>query len=155
MSKISLVRKVTMIATMFALALAAFSATNVFAAGSTTTATSTQAAATNLEKSWKAEISTVKVESDVLNRYDRMLDNVVFRNKVAVRLDERGKSDSQRGLQIFSLFLSKAEAIISAHAGFDANGKITDQAMAAKSVQDLSIFLSELRESRIAGRGIS
>lgn len=149
MSKISLVRKVTMIATTLALALAAFSATNVFAAGTTTTATPTQATTLNLEKSWKAESSAVQVKSEILNRFDRKLDDKVIRGGLIVRRDEQGKSDAQLGEILYSMWLGKAEAVVSAHAGFDASGMVTDQAMATKSVQDLAKDLATLRETNL------
>jgi hypothetical protein len=148
MSKMSLVRKVTMIATVSALALAAFSATNVFAAGSTTTATSTQAATAILEKSWKVESSAVKYEAFVLNRADRILDDRFVRNDVVTFADE-GKGEALAGYKFFSLELNKANEILSTHAGFDATGKVTDQAKADKSVQDLGTYLSILRETNI------
>jgi hypothetical protein len=143
MSKISLVvRKVTMIATVSALALAAFSATNVFAASPTTTAISTQDA-------WKAEASAVQVQSEILSRFDRNSDGVVFRNGMPVRRDEQGKDDAQLGVKIFNLWLTKANEILSTHAGFDASGMVTDQAQATKSVQDLAIDLNLLRNTNI------
>jgi hypothetical protein len=149
MSKMSLVvRKVTMIATVSALALAAFSATNVFAAGPTTTATSAQAVTSGLEKSWKAEASAVQYESYVLNRVDRNLDDRIVRNNV-ITFTDQGKGELLAGYKFFSLVLNKANAILSTHAGFDASGKVTDQAKAAKSVKDLAIYLSQLRETNI------
>ena len=150
MSKIFLVvRKVTLIATMSALALAAFSATNVFAAGPTTTATSTQAVTTVLAQDWKAEVSAIQYRSEVLSRFDRNSDGVVFHNGVLIRRDEQGKDDATLGQKIFNLWLTKAEAIVSTHAGFDASGMVTDQAQANKSVQDLSIALNQLRNTNL------
>ena len=103
MSKIFLVvRKVTLIATMSALALAAFSATNVFAAGPTTTATSTQAVTTVLAQDWKAEVSAIQYRSEVLSRFDRNSDGVVFHNGVLIRRDEQGKDELRRGGRVAS-----------------------------------------------------
>ena len=137
MSKISFVRKVTMIATMFALALGAFSATNVFAAGSTTTAASTQAVTLNLEKNWKAESSILQNDSLVLDRFDRLIDN-----QGGTYRDERFTTLAYRN---FSVILNKAKGIVSTHAGFDATGIVTDQVQAAKSINDLNRYLSLLR----------
>jgi hypothetical protein len=141
MSKMSLVSKGTVIATVIAMALAAFSATSVFAAGSTTTAASTQTIVSGLEQSWKLDSSSIQIESAVLNRFDRALDSTSENGNIVNR-DERSVPMAYKD---FSLILNKAQAVVSAHAGFDATGAVTDQTQAAKSVQDLSKYLSELR----------
>jgi hypothetical protein len=143
MSKMSLVSKGTVIATIIAMTLAAFSATSVFAAGSTTTATSTQAVNSGLVQSWKIENASIQFESAVLNRFDRSLDGTAESGNLVNR-DERSVPMAYKD---FSLILNKAQAVVSAHAGFDASGAVTDQTQAAKSVQDLSIYLSQLREA--------
>ena len=43
------------------------------------------------------------------------------------------------------MVLGKAEALVKNHAGFDASGKIADQTQDTKTVQMLSIYLSQLR----------
>jgi hypothetical protein len=138
MSKISLVLlKGSVIATVVALTLSAFSATSVFAAGSTTTAPSTQVITTNLESNWKAEASTLQAETLVLDQFDRMMDN-----QTGTYRDERFTSLAYRN---FSVALTKANKIASTHAGFNAKGMVTNQVQAAKSVDQLNWYLSELR----------
>ena len=144
MSKVSILSKGTVLATVIALALATVSATSAFAAGSTTTATSTQAVSQNLEKNWKAELSSLQFENAFFGRVDRMLDNFGSQAKDANHAG-RTKDNTPMAFRSFSYFLNKAEAIVSTHAGFDASGNVTDQTQATKSVEDLNIYLSQLR----------
>jgi hypothetical protein len=143
MSKMSVILKGTVIATVVALALAAFSMTSVFAASSTTTATSTQAVNQNLDKNWKAELSALQFDGTVLSRVDRLLEKFGSTRRTA-DVVERGKVEPL-AFKDFSFVLSKAEAVGSAHTGFDASGSVTDQAQALKSVQELGSLLDQLR----------
>lgn|SRR5574341_129315 len=141
MSKLSILWRGTVIATVVALALASFSMTSAFAAGSTTTATSIQVV--NLEKNWKAELSAMQFDGVALSRIDRLLDKFSSVRK-ATDVVERSKGETP-AFKSFSFALSKAEAIGSAHTGFDASGNVTDQPQALKSVQELGSLLNQLR----------
>lgn len=141
MSKLSVLWRGTVIATVVALALASFSMTSAFAAGSTTTATSIQAV--NLQKNWKAELSAMQFDGVVLSRVDRLLEKFGSTRRTA-DVVERGKVEPL-AFKDFSFALSKAEAIGSAHTGFDASGNVTDQPQALKSVQELGSLLNQMR----------
>ena len=147
MSKLSVLWRGTAIATVIALALASFSMTSALAAGSTTTATSAQVANRNLDENWKAELSALRFDGSVLSRVDRLLEKFGSARRTA-DVVERGKVEPL-AFKDFSLALSKAEAVVSAHTGFDASGNVTDQAQALKSVQELGSLLDQVRGALI------
>ncbi len=157
MSKMSFLYKGTVIATLVALAFGSIGLTNAFAKGRTvkaaaTTATSSQVNATFIQNSWKDELTWLKIDNAVLGRIDRVRGSISKRldkdlnNK---RADDRFASRLDVTLKDIQYLLGKAQALATAHAGFDANGNVTDQAQALKSMQQLGAILSQLRGTLI------
>jgi hypothetical protein len=131
--------------TIVALALAATSATSVFAAGPTKSSpASAQAATAILQNDWKFDTSIFKFESAVFNRVDGLLDGNARRHPDVDTSGREGK-ERTRAFVTVNMILNKAQALITNHAGFDATNQVTDQTQAQKTVQQLTIYLNELR----------
>ena len=157
MSKISVFVKGTVIATVVALAFSSVALTNAFAKGRTvkapaTTAASSQAQVQFTQNSWKDELAWLKFDSAVVGRVDRVLEGIVSRFDKLVRTkrpDDRFGGGLGMALKEAQAILAKAQAIVTTHAGFDANGNVSDQAQALKSVQTLGAYLDQLRGTLI------
>jgi len=141
MSKRFVPLKVAALVTLVAVALASLAVTSAFAAGSTTSATSTQVSTQVLQNSWKSELSQLNLDNVFLSRGDKIL---VDFGRRKVHLD-RVSGGSEMTLGAFDSLLTKAQAAAKSHAGFDATGKVTDQTQALKSVQTLGAYLDQLR----------
>lgn len=145
MFKNSVVSKGTIAATIVALALAAVSATGVFAAGPTKPSqTSAQAATAVLQNDWKFDASLFKLESAAFNHVDSVLDGSARRRADVETSGKSGKERTRTFIAV-NMILNKAQALITSHAGFDAANQVTDQAQAQKTVKQLSVYLNELR----------
>lgn len=157
MSKMSVFVKGTVIATVVALAFSsvAFAKGRVAKAPTkapATTATSSQVNVQFIQNSWKNELAWLNFDNAVLGRVDRVLDGIVRRFDKSLsskRPDDRIGGRLDMTLKDVQVLLSKAQAIATAHAGFDASGKISDQAQALKSVQTLGTILDQLRGTLI------
>ncbi len=159
MLKKSQLLKGTVIVTLAALALSSFAVTGVFATGigrkaATTPATSRPASTTlsnqALQSDWKSELSRLSFDSAVLRRVDGFIEKITrhLDKKVTVRKEakhERLLDKLDATLKEADALLAKAQAVVSGHAGFDANGTVTDQAQALKSLQQLGADLDQLR----------
>ncbi len=153
MSRMSIVVKGTVIATVVALAFSSVA----FAKGRApkapaAAATSSQESVQVIQSSWKSELAWLNFDSTVLGRIDKVLIGVASRfdkDLRSKRPDERISSKFVVTLKDVQMLLAKAEAIATTHAGFDANGKVTDQAQALKSVQSLGADLAQLRGTLI------
>jgi hypothetical protein len=139
---------------VIAIGLAAFPLTGVSAAASKDTSTPpTDQIRINprLETLWAREQAAYKIEG---NRLAKAND---FITKVQVLIDKaNGKgwdtSAVQAALNAFSTVIpaaqaahNKGAAIIASHAGFDANGKVTDRITAAATVKALAQVLKDTR----------
>jgi len=141
MSKIHLVLlKGTIFAAIVALVLTAFSATSVFAAKPTPTPSPNQASNLELKRNWKKDLASLKTVIANFKRYNRTLNRTIAGGKVLPGEVSR----VQAAFQTYQSVLSKAKAIASSHSGFDANGTVTDQVQASKSIAVLSRYLDEL-----------
>ncbi len=157
MSKLSVFVKGTVIATVVALAVSSVA----FAKGPVvktpaTTATSSQMSVQEIQNTWKGELAWLKFDNVILGRLDKGLEGLLSRVSRVNKADDSGRRPDRRFagrldamLKEFETLLGKAEAVATAHAGFDANGKVTDQAQALKSVQTLGTYLDQMRGSLI------
>jgi hypothetical protein len=149
MSKMSVFVKGTVIATVVALAFSSVAfAKGRVAKAPATTATSSQVNVQFEQNSWKDELAWLKFDNAVLGRIDRVLEGIVGRfdkDLNSKRPDDRLGGRLGMMLKDTQALLAKAEATATTHAGFDASGKITDQAQALKSVQTLGAILDQLR----------
>ncbi len=153
MSKMSIVVKGTVIATVVALAFSSVAFAKARAPKApAAAATSSQESVQVIQSSWKSELAWLNFDSTVLGRIDKVLIGVASRfdkDLRSKRPDERISSKFVVTLKDVQMLLAKAEAIATTHAGFDANGKVTDQAQALKSVQSLGADLAQLRGTLI------
>lgn len=148
MFKNTVVSRVTIVATIVAMALASISATSVFAAGPTKSSpASPEAVAAILQKDLKFETLVFKSESAIFNHIDRSLDNSSSTRKIHDR-DTAGQTRAERSRTFITVddILNKAQALLKSHAGFDAANNVTDQAQAQKTVDQMRIYLNELRD---------
>ncbi len=156
MSKMSVFVKGTVIAAVVALAFSSVAfakgRTEKVPAAPATAASSSQANTQLLQNSWKTEMAWLKFDNAVLSHVEKVLDSILTRLDKVVR--SKRPSDRFAGkfgvtLRDVQALLAKAQAIVAAHAGFDANGAVTDQAQALKSVQALGADLNALRGTLI------
>lgn len=153
MSKMSVFVKGSVIAAALALAFSSVGLTSAFAKARVekapaTTATSSQVSALVIQNTWKDELAWLKFDNAVLGRIDRALEGVVSRfDRVdfSKRPDDRFAGRLRTMLSDVQSLLSKAQAVATAHAGFDASGKMSDQNQAIKSIRELGTYLNELR----------
>jgi hypothetical protein len=155
MSKlIPFIKKFALATLVIAIGLAVFPLTGVSAAVSKDTSTPPTdqiSINTRLETVWAREQAAYKIEG---NRLAKAND---FIAKVQVLINKaNGKgwdtSAVQAGLNAFSAVIPAAQAahnngatIIASHAGFDANGKVTDRTTATASVKGLAQVLKDTR----------
>ncbi len=149
MFKMSLFVKATVIATVVALGLSSVAfAKGRAAKAPTAPATSTPMSAALIQSNWKDELAWLKVDNAVLSRIDRIMERVVSRfdkDLNSKRPDDRLGGRLERTVIDVQVLLSKAQAVVAAHAGFDASGNVTDPAQALKSMQTLGSYLDDLR----------
>ncbi len=153
MSKMSVFVKGTVIAAALALAFSSIGLSSALAKARVvktpaTTATSSPVSAQYIQNTWKAELTWLKFDNAVLGRIDKVLEGITRRFDQIVyhkRMDDRFGGRFGADLRQMADLLAKAQSVATAHAGFDANGKVTDQAQALKSIQQLGTYLNELR----------
>ncbi len=153
MSKMSLIVKATIIATVVALGFSSIA----FAKGRVAKAPAAPAASSSestqlIQSTWKSELSRLNFDQLVLGRLDRIFGLITAR--LDKHLSSKHPSDRFFGrlemtVNEVETLLSKAESVASTHAGFDASGNVTDQAQAMQSVKALGAYLSELRGTLI------
>jgi hypothetical protein len=153
----NLFQKSVLLALVATLVLAAFPMTSALAAPSSgpTPPAGGQTGISNdrLETIW----------NKMLNRYERvgqMFDGdsklVDHAQKMIARLKENGKptADLEAALAAYQDALKKGrpifescKGIVNSHKGFDANGKVTDSALAKDTLKDFAAKLGDLREA--------
>ncbi len=149
MSKMSLFVKAAVIAAAVALGLSSVA----FAKGRSTKApaapaTSTPMSAALIQSNWKDELAWLKVDNAVLSRLDRIVERIASRfdkDLNSKRPDDRLGGKLESAVIDVQALLGKAQAVVTAHPGFDANGNVIDQAQALKSMQALGGYLDDLR----------
>lgn len=149
MSKMSVFVQGTVIATVVALAFSsvAFAKSRIVKAPPTA-ATSTQVNTQFIQSSWKDELAWLNFDNAILSRVDRLVGRIASRfdkDLNSKRPDDRIPTKLEVTVDEVQSLLVKAQAIATAHAGFAANGNVTDQAQAMKSVQSLGADLAALR----------
>ncbi len=130
------------IAFVAVIALALVSATSVFAEGlmQGDHAIRSDSSSQGLESQWKAEIAAIKTAQFLNNRLDRLAGSWLDQKRTfwevhrLIRLTRRANS-----------LLQQAEITETNHPGFDAKGQVTDNALAAQSIQSLMNDLHRLQ----------
>ncbi len=156
MSKISVFAKGTVIALVVALVFSSV----VFAKGKTektpatpvTTATSSQANTQLMQNNWKSELAWLKFDNAILGRVDKVLNGVLARlDKVSRNHKTIARVGGKLGMTLREVeaLLAKAQSIVTANAGFDASGNVSNQAQALQSIQQLGAALRALRGTLI------
>ncbi len=148
MSKMSVFVKGALIAAAAALALSsvAFAARGRGAVKAPAAAAAAPLSAQVIQSRWTAELSSLKFESVIVGRLDRILERIAMRfDKDVKRPDDELGGKLERTFNAAQILLGKAQSLATTHAGFDASGKVTDQAQALKSVQSLGALLAQLR----------
>ncbi len=153
MSKTSVFVKATLIAAVVALGFSSVAfAKGRVAKAPAAPAASTQQSTQLVQTSWKSELARLSFDNLVIGRLDRIFSFITRRldkNFSSKHRDDRFPGKLEITVNEVETLLSKAEAIASTHAGFDASGSVTDQAQALKSVQTLGADLAELRGTLI------
>jgi DNA repair exonuclease SbcCD ATPase subunit len=156
MNKIVMLFKKTLLTALAAaLTLAAVPASTVFAAGAQdpTTPPTGQISNERLELAWERAQMRHERVGLFLDRSDEMIARA---EEILAKLEAQGKdtTELETALANFEDALEKvqpiyesASAIIAAHAGFDADGKVTDAAQAQQTLKDLRAKSQEAKEA--------
>ncbi len=157
MSKINfLFHKIVLLMLVAALLLAALPVTNASAQGlgQTPQPPVDEARLSNerLEKIWARLQQMYERQGQILERAGQMTTRVQF---LIDKMTENGKDTAalQSALDAFESAVKEAKplyaeigTIVSAHAGFDASGKVTDREQAMATLKDLNSKMKELRQ---------
>ena len=107
---------------------------------------------TRIESLWMREQRAVERMGKVIDRSDKMVE------KIQIWIDkakENGKDVTalqaaltayKQAVQEAGPMYERAQSIVSEHAGFDADGKVTDREQAIQTLKDLGAQLKDLRE---------
>ncbi|MFZ5819446.1 MAG: hypothetical protein ACOYYJ_06060 [Chloroflexota bacterium] len=152
----SLFKKTVLLALAAALALAALPMTSASAAGLGETpeppADQAQVSDERLEQVWARLQQAYERQGQALERAGEMTTRI---QSLIDKMTENGKDTAalQAALDAFEQGLAEAQpvyasagSIISAHAGFDAEGKVTDREQAIATLKDLGGKVKELRQ---------
>ncbi len=130
------VSRSTVFATIVALALASISATSVFAAGLAHRDSQIRSTDQNLVSDWKSELAALQAA--------KIMDNSIGKRSSEWMETKRSTSDIQqkdRFAAKAAIDLRAAEILAGTHPGFSTTGKVTDRALANKTIQDLMLDL--------------
>jgi cytochrome c556 len=152
--KTMLFKKMTLAALVFALILAAFPLTGVFAAGQADDPlppTQEQGPrSARLEKIWARMNHRYERLGKFFDKSDALVDKA---NRMIERLKEAGESTSEleAALSAYEAAVKQAHpiyescnGIVTSHQGFDADGKVTDAEQAKETVKDLGAKFGEI-----------
>ncbi|GAB4504618.1 MAG: hypothetical protein Fur0043_16120 [Anaerolineales bacterium] len=157
MSKItSLFQKTILLSLVAALALAALPVTNVSAQGLGQTPQppvgQTQASNERLERAWARIQEVYERQGKIMNRAGEMTARI---QSLIDKMNANGKDTTalQAALDAFEHALEEGkplyvelEAIVTAHSGFDSQGKVTDREQAIATIKDATGKLKDLRK---------
>jgi hypothetical protein len=129
MQKMSLLAKCATIALLAALVLSSFPAVTVLAKGNNT----------NLENKWDQLVTNYNRQSINHNSAHNQVDHW-FKT---LKKGSSDKAEVAKHLSTCNSAIVSAGAIVSSHAGFDADGKVVDKASAQKSAKDLAYYLRQ------------
>lgn len=124
-----MLRKVVVLALLIAVVMATFPTTGVFAKSPVYD---------QLEKKWEELGNGYKTQMINHEKTHKLVDNYLATHKKATTTQ---KNELDKHLTICNSSLDQAKAIIDKHAGFDAKGKVTDLAVAKKTVSQLAELL--------------
>jgi hypothetical protein len=105
-----------------------------------------------LEQAYQRELELLKTQAERLDRLDERV--VKFGERIA-KLKDDGKdvTSLEKALDVFKTKLAaarsqhnQAEQLLTGHAGFDANGKVTDMTQAAATVKDAKNMLQDVHK---------
>ncbi len=155
MYKTSVLTKSVLSILILSLGLFALPLTGVQAAGPTATGTPAagQRADARLARAWAAEQRTFQRQGDLLTRAAGLISKV---QGLIDKANAKGWDTSalQAALNAFQSAVQNAlsahnggTSILSAHAGFDANGNVTDRVQALATVQALRQVLKDTRSA--------
>ena len=130
MQKMSVLTKCTVIALLVALVLSSFPTVAVLAKGNTE----------NIENKWDQLVTNYNRQSINHNSAHSQVDHWF---KTLKKGSSSEKAEVAKHLSICNSAIVSAGALVSSHAGFDANGKVVDKASAQKSIKDLAYYLRQ------------
>jgi len=155
--KTMLFKKMTLAALVFALILAAFPLTGVFAAGQADDPlppTQEQGPGNErLEKIWARMNHRYERTGKFFDKSDELADKA---DRMIERLKEAGEptAELEAALAAYQEAVKQAQpiyesckGIIASHRGFDSDGKVTDPAQAIQTIGDLGSKLMEVHEA--------
>jgi len=151
--KTNLFKKSMLIA--LTLVLAALPLTSVFAAPTTDTSTpptDDKEVYSLIERAWKFETRAVERIGQRIDRAptmiektQSMIDKAKANGKDVTALQAALDAYAQAIKDVAPMY-DKAQSIVNQHAGFDADGKVTDREHARQTLKDLSAQLKEVRQ---------
>ena len=151
--KTMLFKKMTLAALVFALILAAFPLTGVFAAGQADDPLPPADGYPRLEKAWARMNHRYERTGKFFDKSDELADKA---DRMIERLKEAGEptAELEAALAAYQEAVKQAQpiyesckGIIASHRGFDSDGKVTDPAQAIQTIGDLGSKLMEVHEA--------
>lgn len=148
-------KKFVLVALVVVLGIAAFPASNVYAAGmadETTPPEKTERGGERLEKAWERMLKINQRVGKIFDRVDTMTEKI---QTLIERANENGMDTAnvQAALDAFTASVDEARPIyesaqdlIRKHSGFDANGKVTVPEKAMETLKSLKDSYKEIRE---------
>lgn len=173
MSKMSFAPKAVAVIALLAMALSSVAVTTAFAkakhgkalssaentakVSSTTTGSSnTELSTQAIQSDWKSDLARLAFDNALLRRAEQIVNAIERHFAKHPDKDERtGRADRDDRLRAkvesllkdFDQLLATAQAVANTHAGFDANGNVTNQAQAQQSLQTLNTDLTNVRSA--------
>ena len=148
-------RKFVLVALIVVLGMAAFPASNVYAAGradETTPPERTEKSGERLEKAWERALKMNQIIGRIFDNVDRVTEKI---QTLIDKATENGKDTAnlQAALDAFTASVDEArpiyedaQALIRSHSGFDANGNVTVPEKAIETLKYLKESYQEIRE---------
>ncbi len=133
---IKVVSRSTVLATIIALSLASISATSVFAAGQAHRESAIRSSDLGLASQWKTEVAAFKAAE--------LTDKSIGKWATEWKEIKRSPDDLRKEGRYAALAaadLRQAELLVAKHAGFNAEGKVTNKVQANQAIQDLALAL--------------
>jgi hypothetical protein len=151
-----LFKKTTLAALVFALALAAFPLTGVFAAGQNDPVPPAQGQGLSNERLEKIWARTNHRYERLGNFFDKSNGLIERAEKMIAYLKENGESTAeleaalaayQDAVRQAKPIYESCKGIVNSHKGFDAKGKVTDAGQARETIKALGAKLGEVRDA--------
>lgn len=129
--KKTVIWKATAIAVVIALVLATLPTVSVFAANDSNK---------NIEKKWDAAVSAYERQAMNHKAAHNLAENIL---KTAKPFKASEKAEVERHLATCNSSLYAAQAVVTAHRGFDAAGKVIDRGLAIESIKLLTKYVQQ------------